>query len=36
MTLEERVARERGMYLDSGTGWDIPVCSLLLPVVKGE
>ena len=24
MTLEERVARERGMYPDAGTGWDIP------------
>jgi hypothetical protein len=24
MTLEERVAREKGIYPDSGTGWNIP------------
>jgi hypothetical protein len=24
MTLEERVAREQGVYPDSGQGWDIP------------
>lgn len=24
MTLEERVAREKGIYPNAGTGWDIP------------
>jgi len=24
MTLEERVAREKGIYPEAGTGWDIP------------